>query len=1097
MKTPPIAAGALLGFLVLVSPQRAFAQDDETPPAVVSHAASELVGSGAGNAQVLRVSILFNEALDENSVIDASQYTFAGASVDEAVLTPNLRKVILSVRSAPAPGSAYSLTLQGLTDLAGNVMDPVTLTGTTPDFYELDWAIGGVASQSSDQVNGEGVAWLAADGDTDGFYNNGSVTLNGFAEDAAWWEVDLGQTRPIGRVKVWFRTVTADECQALFNACGVRNDDFQIVILDGNGSEVFRRLYPGRPTGSVAYNLPPGVNGRVVRFEAQSPLTSSDGFFSLAELAVIAPYANATINVTEQPAPTTVTENRRAKFGSVAATVAGAPQDRMQIQWQVGGVGIDGANAASYTTPPVSLSENRSLYRAVFLLPGISVPSANAELTVEADVVPPTIQGVVSNTAYIYVTVTFSELVREATAANLSYYQLSGGLSIQEVTVINGSTVRLTTSPQTPGQTYTLTVNGVRDAAAGQGNLILPNSTKTFRAPASDQDRFVTIGNPGNPPDVDFSNGSGAQGTVNYIYQIGKYEVSNTEYAAFLNAKAKTDPNTLWDGGMKITREGDDSNYYTYTVQEGYEKSPVYFVAAVDAMRYANWINNGARDESDTESGTYQFTGYNVVGPRSSDADYFLPNEEEWYKAAYYDPTKNGTGGYWLYPTRTSDPNLLNYDTPPGNQHSLCFLSPSGGPPDVCPEDIFPLASSYYGTFNQAASVWEWNELRFPGQTRPRRSGGSWGNNSARVASSVRADNDIGNPGASVNQGFRIARVYRPRPEFVTIGNPGNPPDVDFSNGSGPQGSVSYEYQIGKYEVNNIDYAIFLNAKAKTDPNTLWDGGMKITREGDDSNYYTYTVQEGYEKSPVYFVAAVDAMRYANWINNGARDESDTESGTYQFTGYNVVGPRSSDADYFLPNEEEWYKAAYYDPTKNGTGGYWLYPTRTSDPNLLNYDTPPGNQHSLCFLSPSGGPPDVCPEDIFPLASSYYGTFNQAASVWEWNELRFPGQTRPRRSGGSWGNNSARVASSVRADNDIGNPGASVNQGFRLAQVTPPAALRITLEGNFVKIEWTGGGVLTSSNDLKGPWTAVDGVTGSPALVPLNLSASLFFRLEQ
>ena len=192
-------------------------------------------------------------------------------------------------------------------------MDPVTLTGTTPDFYELDWAIGGVASQSSDQVNGEGVAWLAADGDTDGFYNNGSVTLNGFAEDAAWWEVDLGQTRPIGRVKVWFRTVTADECQALFNACGVRNDDFQIVILDGNGSEVFRRLYPGRPTGSVAYNLPPGVNGRVVRFEAQSPLTSSDGFFSLAELAVIAPYANATINVTEAEATTGKPRARRPR----------------------------------------------------------------------------------------------------------------------------------------------------------------------------------------------------------------------------------------------------------------------------------------------------------------------------------------------------------------------------------------------------------------------------------------------------------------------------------------------------------------------------------------------------------------------------------------------------------------------------------------------------------------------------------------------------------------------------------------------------------------------------------------------------------------
>jgi hypothetical protein len=117
---------------------------------------------------------------------------------------------------------------------------------------------------------------------------------------------------------------------------------------------------------------------------------------------------------------------------------------------------------------------------------------------------------------------------------------------------------------------------------------------------------------------------------------------------------------------------------------------------------------------SDTETGSYTFTGYSAVGPRNPGARIVLPNEEEWYKAAYYDPTKNGTGGYWLYPTRTSDANLLNYDTPPGNQYSLCFLSPSGGPPDVCPEDIFPLASSYYGTFNQAASVWERTPFPWP-----------------------------------------------------------------------------------------------------------------------------------------------------------------------------------------------------------------------------------------------------------------------------------------------------------------------------------------------------------------------------------------------
>ena len=319
---------------------------------------------------------------------------------------------------------------------------------------------------------------------------------------------------------------------------------------------------------------------------------------------------------------------------------------------------------------------------------------------------------------------------------------------------------------------------------------------------------------------------------------------------------------------------------------------------------------------------------------------------------------------------------------------------------------------------------------------------------------------------------------------------------MDYSNGSGAQGSVNYVYQIGKYEVNNTDYAIFLNAKAKTDPNTLWDGGMKISRDGEDGGY-SYTVKEGFEKSPAYFAAAVDAMRFINWLNNGGREESDTETGAYTFTGYSTVSARNASAHIVLPNENEWYKAAYYDPTKGPTGGYWLYPNRTSDANLLNYGTPPGDQFSLCFLSAAGGPPDACPEDIYPLASSYYGTFNQAGNVWEWNELRFPGQTRPRRSGGSWGNNAARVAASVRADNDIGNPGASVNQGFRVAQVSPRPVLHISIQGNFAHLEWAGGGLLTSATELKGPWTAVDGATDRSADVPLNLSQTRFFRVEK
>lgn len=97
--------------------------------------------------------------------------------------------------------------------------------------------------------HGGGSADLANDGDIDGFFNNGSVSINNGPEDNGWWEVDLGTTQSIGRLQAWFRTLTADECQALFNSCGVRNDDFRLLILDGNRKEVFRHQYRGRPQG--------------------------------------------------------------------------------------------------------------------------------------------------------------------------------------------------------------------------------------------------------------------------------------------------------------------------------------------------------------------------------------------------------------------------------------------------------------------------------------------------------------------------------------------------------------------------------------------------------------------------------------------------------------------------------------------------------------------------------------------------------------------------------------------------------------------------------------------------------------------------------
>jgi sulfatase modifying factor 1 len=58
---------------------------------------------------------------------------------------------------------------------------------------------------------------------------------------------------------------------------------------------------------------------------------------------------------------------------------------------------------------------------------------------------------------------------------------------------------------------------------------------------------WTPIGNPGNACDVQFQ---GCFGAVSYRYSIGTYEVTNAQYAEFLNAKAGSDPFGLFNPGM-------------------------------------------------------------------------------------------------------------------------------------------------------------------------------------------------------------------------------------------------------------------------------------------------------------------------------------------------------------------------------------------------------------------------------------------------------------------------------------------------------------------------------------------------------------------
>ena len=187
------------------------------------------------------------------------------------------------------------------------------------------------------------------------------------------------------------------------------------------------------------------------------------------------------------------------------------------------------------------------------------------------------------------------------------------------------------------------------------------------------------------------------------------------------------------------------------------------------------------------------------------------------------------------------------------------------------------------------------------------------------------------------------ARAVPPTPapfiEMVTVGNVGNAPDQDF--GEGAFGAVNYEFQIGKTEVTLAQYASFLNAVATTDTHNLYNPNLEtnlniagISQSGSSGNF-TYSVI-GTATRPVTFVSWFDAARFCNGRPSGAQIASTTERGAYTLDGATSGGltiTRNPGAKFWIPSENEWYKAAYHQPAGQGGGDaddYWLYPTRSN-----------------------------------------------------------------------------------------------------------------------------------------------------------------------
>jgi sulfatase modifying factor 1 len=289
--------------------------------------------------------------------------------------------------------------------------------------------------------------------------------------------------------------------------------------------------------------------------------------------------------------------------------------------------------------------------------------------------------------------------------------------------------------------------------------LLIAASVFSSLARASVTMDWVTVGNAGNA-----ANPLTGYGSVAHEYKIGKYEVTNEQYGAFLNAAAKTDSYGLYNSNMStygITRSGSNGNY-TYSVTGALANRPVVYVSWLDAARFANWLANG-QGSGDTETGSYTLNGAtSSVIHANVGAQVYLPNDQEWYKAAYYNANNQN---YSIYPIgqnsiSTSDANYAN---------SIGYATDVG---------FYSHASSFYGTYDQGGNVWELSGLFYDIWNKkfiPRLQGGSWGwgtygNSMYKDLSSIDSNILTDNYFTEDSQrGFRLAAVPEPSAPILTM----------------------------------------------------------------------------------------------------------------------------------------------------------------------------------------------------------------------------------------------------------------------------------------------------------------------------------------
>lgn len=369
--------------------------------------------------------------------------------------------------------------------------------------------------------------------------------------------------------------------------------------------------------------------------------------------------------------------------------------------------------------------------------------------------------------------------------------------------------------------------------------------------------------------------------------------------------------------------------------------------------------------------------------------------------------------------------------------------------------------------------------------------------------------------------------------ETVLVGDAGN-----FAPTNSP-GAVAYDYRIGKFEVTIAQYAAFLNAVAASDPHGFYDTRMAtdlqvagISRSGYDGSYSYATIgpygstpagASSPGNRPITYVDWFDAVRFCNWLHNGATNGADTETGAYSLTNAYGLITRNEGAKWWLPSEDEWHKAAFYKKSALPNSDYSIYPFVTAygtPRNDLGTDTATDGHANYKMwnfgvgyvfsvtqtTSYSAGQNYLTDVGAFSNSPSPWGTFDQGGNVYEWcDSLRALGGVNRVARGGYWGSEQEGHLSASGGVNSLGAHPTNANSaiGFRVARsanfLSVPLIISNSKGSNGFSITWMPAAsfhVQRRSSLTEGQWEVVSSNNSSTNFLDTNPPAGkAFYRL--